>query len=255
MSSKRHADHHESMIDVEDALSKILAVFRPLSIQETSILETNGMVLAEDIISEIDIPPLDNSAMDGYAVKYENVENASSKTPKKLKVVGTTAAGELPYSTLLNNESIRIMTGAPIPTGANAVVPFEKTSDNFNNKNSNTTSEVQILTSSFVGQNVRKAGQDVKNGEVVLKSGSVLHPSHIALIASVGKATVKVFRRPQVAILATGNEITKPGNKLEQGRIYDSNSYGIASAVTEAGGLPLIVGIAKDNFDSIEKKL
>ena len=255
MSSKRHADHHESMIDVEDALSKILAVFRPLSIQETSILETNGMVLAEDIISEIDIPPLDNSAMDGYAVKYENVENASSKNPKKLKVVGTTAAGELPYSTLLNNESIRIMTGAPIPTGANAVVPFEKTSDNFNNKNSSTTSEVQILTSSFVGQNVRKAGQDVKNGEVVLKSGSVLHPSHIALIASVGKATVKVFRRPQVAILATGNEITKPGNKLEQGRIYDSNSYGIASAVTEAGGNPLIVGIAKDNFDSIEKKL
>ena len=243
------------MIDVEDALSKILSVFKPLQVLETSILETNGMVLAENIVSEINIPSLDNSAMDGYAVKYENVENASTKNPKTLKVVATTAAGELPYSTLSNNESVRIMTGAPIPEGANAVVPFEETSDNFNDASSTSKSEVQIHNSSFIGQNVRKAGQDVKNGETVLEAGTVLHPSHVALIASAGKATVKVYRKPQVAIVATGNEITKPGHKLKQGQIYDSNSYGIASAVIEAGGNPLIIGIARDDFESIEKQL
>ena len=243
------------MIDVEDALSKILSVFKPLQVLETSILETNGMVLAENIVSEINIPSLDNSAMDGYAVKYENVENASTKNPKTLKVVATTAAGELPYSTLSNNESVRIMTGAPIPEGANAVVPFEETSDNFNDASSTSKSEVQIHNSSFIGQNVRKAGQDIKNGETVLEAGTVLHPSHVALIASAGKATVKVYRKPQVAIVATGNEITKPGHKLKQGQIYDSNSYGIASAVIEAGGNPLIIGIARDDFESIEKQL
>ena len=243
------------MIDVEEALSKILSVFKPLPALETSILEANGMVLAENIMSEINIPPLDNSAMDGYAIKYENVENASAKNPKILRVIATTAAGDLPYSTLSNNESVRIMTGAPIPGGANAVVPFEETSDNFNDASSTSKSEVQIHNSSFVGQNIRQAGQDVKNGETVLKSGTVLHPSHIALIASVGKSTVKVYRKPQVAIVATGNEITKPGNKLENGRIYDSNSYGIGSAVIEAGGNPLITGIARDDFESIEKQL
>ena len=243
------------MIDVEEALSKILSVFKPLPALETSILEANGMVLAENIMSEINIPPLDNSAMDGYAIKYENVENASAKNPKILRVIATTAAGDLPYSTLSNNESVRIMTGAPIPGGANAVVPFEETSDNFNDASSTNKSEVRIHNSSFVGQNIRQAGQDVKNGETVLKSGTVLHPSHIALIASVGKSTVKVYRKPQVAIVATGNEITKPGNKLENGRIYDSNSYGIGSAVIEAGGNPLITGIARDDFESIEKQL
>ncbi|PZC44859.1 MAG: molybdopterin molybdotransferase [Chloroflexi bacterium] len=243
------------MIDVEEALSKILSVFKPLPALETSILEANGMVLAENIMSEINIPPLDNSAMDGYAIKYENVENASAKNPKTLRVIATTAAGDLPYSALSNNESVRIMTGAPIPGGANAVVPFEETSDNFNDASSTSKSEVQIHNSSFVGQNIRQAGQDVKNGETVLKSGTVLHPSHIALIASVGKATVKVYRKPQVAIVATGNEITEPGHKLEHGRIYDSNSYGIASAVIEAGGNPLITGIARDDFKSIEKQL
>ena len=255
MAVKHQDGHHESMIDVEDALSKILSVFSPLSTQESDILRTNGMVLAEDVISGINIPPLDNSAMDGYAVKYENIKNASFKNPKSLKVVATTAAGELPYSTLSNNESVRIMTVAPIPTGANAVVPFEETGDKINSTSSNTPNEVRIHTSSALGKNVRKAGQDVKSGETILESGTVLHPSHIALIASVGKASVKVFRRPEVAILATGNEITKPGNKLHQGKIYDSNSYGIASAVIEAGGNPTIVGIARDNFESIEKKL
>ena len=255
MSSRNHQDHYEAMIDVEEALSKILSVFKPLPALETSILEANGMVLAENIMSEINIPPLDNSAMDGYAIKYENVENASAKNPKILRVIATTAAGDLPYSTLSNNESVRIMTGAPIPGGANAVVPFEETSDNFNDASSTSKSEVQIHNSSFVGQNIRQAGQDVKNGETVLKSGTVLHPSHIALIASVGKSTVKVYRKPQVAIVATGNEITKPGNKLENGRIYDSNSYGIGSAVIEAGGNPLITGIARDDFESIEKQL
>ncbi|MCH2310939.1 MAG: molybdopterin molybdotransferase MoeA [SAR202 cluster bacterium] len=254
MISNHGTGHNESMIDVEEALSKILAVFTPLSIKEIDILETNGMVLAQDVISQINIPPLDNSAMDGYAIKHEDVNNATSTNPKRLRVVATTAAGDLPYSTLLNNESVRIMTGAPVPKGATAVVPFEDTSDNFKNKIS-TNEEVQIYTDSIIGQNVRKAGQDVTSGETVLKSGTKLHPSHIALIASLGKATVKVFRRPEVAILATGNEITKPGNSLDKGQIYDSNSYGIAAAVKESGGNPLILGIAKDDFKSIEAKL
>ena len=145
MAVKHQDGHHESMIDVEDALSKILSVFSPLSTQESDILRTNGMVLAEDVISEINIPPLDNSAMDGYAVKYENIKNASFKNPKSLKVVATTAAGELPYSTLSNNESVRIMTGAPIPTGANAVVPFEETGDEINCTSSNTPNGFEFI--------------------------------------------------------------------------------------------------------------
>ncbi|MBR61942.1 MAG: molybdopterin molybdenumtransferase MoeA [Dehalococcoidia bacterium] len=254
MVSNHSACHNESMIDVEDALSKILSVFSTLSIRDANILEANGMVLAQDVISEINIPPLDNSAMDGYAIKHEDVNDATPKNPKTLRVVATTAAGDLPYSTLLNNESVRIMTGAPVPIGATSVIPFEDTSDNFKDKTSSD-KNVLIYTNSETGKNVRKAGQDVTSGEIVLKSGTELHASHIALIASLGKAKVKVFRRPEVAILATGNEISEPGSSLNKGQIYDSNSYGIAAAVKEAGGNPSILGIAKDDFHSIEEKL
>lgn len=243
------------MLNVEEALEQILAVLEPLPITNISILEADGMVLAKNIISQIDIPPLDNSAMDGYAVKSDNVQNASPSLPIALRVVGTTAAGQLPFQSLVDGHSVRIMTGAPIPLGSDAVIPFEETSDNSNELNVTSNNEVLILHPAFQGKNIRQAGQDVRKGDKVITAGTVLRPAHIALIASLGKSKVAVHRPPVVAVLATGDEITKPGHQLTKGMIYDSNSYGIASSIKEAGGKPVVVGIARDNVDSIERKL
>ncbi len=246
----RHAD----MLSVEEARERVLGFFGVLPTERRPIVEALGQVLAEDVASGFDIPPMDNSAMDGYAVQAASVSGAAQDSPRVLKVIGAVAAGQIPDRAVSEGAAVRIMTGAPVPEGADAVVPFEDT-DEGERRESGKMDEIGVLAEFPRGANVRPAGQDVASGEVVLRRGAVLRPAEVGVLASLGHADATVVRRPRVAILATGDELTAPGGGLAPGSIYDSNSYGLAAAVTHAGGLPSMLGIARDDLRSLNARI
>ncbi len=250
-----HGHRHADMLSVEDAFDRIMAHFHPLEPEEKPILEATGQVLAEDIVSTLQIPPTDNSAMDGYAVRHADIVGANPGTPKSLKITGHVAAGQAASTEVLEGTAIRIMTGAPIPPGADTVVPFEETDEVDRKKSGKPLDTIDILYQPPEGANVRPAGEDVPKGETVLKRGTVLRPSEIGVLASVGLPLVNVIRRPVVAILATGDELTNPGEPLEDANIYDSNSFTIAASVAKYGGIPKMLGIVKDDFAEIDAKI
>ena len=243
------------MLSVEDALERILAHFRVLESEERPLLDALGQVLAEDATARHDIPPLDNSAMDGYAVRAASVEGASQNAPVNLKVVGAVAAGQLPSDTVEPGTTVRIMTGAPIPPGADSVVPFEETDEVERRKSGASLDQIGVKTPVLLGSDIRPAGQDVRRGDTVLASGRTLRPAEIGVLASLGLENVTVVRRPVVAILATGDELLEAGDDYSEGKIYDSNSYSVAAGVLRYGGIPKLLGIARDNLDSMNAKL
>ena len=250
-----HRHHDEAMLSVEDALERILDHFQVLNAEDTPLLEALGQVLAEDAVSLHDIPPLDNSAMDGYAVQASSIHNASEDSPVALRVVGSVAAGELPSAAVEPGTAIRIMTGAPVPPGADSVVPFEET-DEVERRNAGLDmAEIGIKVAAPEGSDIRPAGQDVRKGTLVLPAGTALRPSEIGVLASLGFDSVKVVRRPVVAILSTGDELLDAGDTYSEGKIYDSNSYSVAASVLRYGGVPKLLGIARDNLDSMNAKL
>jgi molybdopterin molybdotransferase len=195
--------------------------------------------------------------MDGYAVRSDDTRGASEKTPKTLKVIDTVIAGGLSKKEVAPGTAIRIMTGAPIPLGADSVVQFENTDDAKNKDASlnQTPVQVNIFTETTPGQYIRHAGEDVAKGKLVLKQGTVIRPAEIGLMASIGHNRVKVIRRPVVAVLSTGNELVEIDKPLAAGKIYDSNSYSIAGLVKRYGCVPKILGIARDNEKDLVKKL
>ena len=239
------------MLTVEEALEKILEEVDVLGTEYVHILDSLGQVLAEDIKSSIDVPPLDNSAMDGFAVRAEDTRGADEKTPKYLKVTDTILAGSVSRQEVMPGTTMRIMTGAPIPKGADSVVQFEHT-DSEKDKNAARTG---IMEQARPGLNVRKAGENITRGAIALKKGTVIRPSEIGLLASVGYSKVKVIRRPVVAVLSTGNELVDVGNPLPEGKIYDSNLYAIASLVKRYGGIPKVLGLARDDEAELISKL
>jgi molybdopterin molybdotransferase len=245
------------MLTVEEALQKILDAISPLEAETAPIMDTLGQVLAEDIISEIIVPPLDNSAMDGYAVRSEDTLGASRNTPKTLKVIDTVIAGGISAKEVKSGTAIRIMTGAPVPNGADSIVQFENTDDVKNKDPSlnQTPEQVNIFASVVPGQNIRHSGEDVAKGKTVLKKGTIMRPAEIGLMASIGRSYIKVIRRPVVAITSTGNELTELDKPLTPGKIYDSNSYSIASLVNRYRCIPKMLGIARDNEKDLLKKL
>jgi molybdopterin molybdotransferase len=250
----RHT-HTEAMLSVEDALSRILSFFEPLEPVQVPIAEALGMVLTGDVTSDLNVPPLDNSAMDGYAVRAGDVAGASEGTPCTLRIVGTIAAGQLPSDSVTAGTAIRIMTGAPIPPGADSVVPFEETDEVERRSEGRPLHEVSVNMPAALGAHIRTAGRDITQGQTVLKAGTVMRPPQIGLLASLGHSNALVHRRPVVAILATGDELTQPGEALPEGRIYDSNSPGLTAAVLESGGVPKPIGFARDDLDSVNAKL
>jgi molybdopterin molybdotransferase len=243
------------MLSVEEALERILSYMPELDAEEKPILDAMGQVLADDVVSDLDIPPLDNSAMDGYALQATSVETASEGSPVVLRVTGVIAAGQLPEISVGPGEAVRIMTGAPVPEGADTVVPFEETDELERRASGQGLSEIAIKVAAKTGRDVRVAGQDVRRGEVVLKRGAVLRPSEVGVIASLGRNTVRVIRKPVVGILSTGDELLEPGANFGTGGIYDSNSYSVAALVRRYGGIPHMLGIARDNLDSVNAKL
>ena len=243
------------MLSVEEALERILAFFEVLEAEDKPILDAQGQVLAGDVVSPFDIPPLDNSAMDGYAVQAGSVAGAGEAGPVGLRVIGSVAAGQLPREEVTAGTAVRIMTGAPVPEGADAVVPFEDTDEEARASSGRPLTEIGINVEVGPGTNTRPSGQDVKRGELVLRKGTVLRPSEIGVLASLGYDSISVIRRPVVSILATGDELLEPGDERRPGMIYDSNSYGVAASVIRYGGTPKLLGIARDNMASMKAKL
>ena len=247
------------MISVEEARERILSFFQRLEPEEKPLLDALGQVLAEDVRATFDIPPLDNTAMDGYAVRAADTAGASESSPVLLRVIGELAAGYVFDGEVAPGTAVRIMTGAPIPRGADAVVPFEETDDasaapEFG-KFAKGRDEVRVLKGAASGANIRRAAEDVSAGTPVLPEGSELGPAQIGLLASLGRAAVRVYRRPVVAILSTGDEVIEPGRPLGPGQIYDSNAYSVSAMVTEVGGIPRRLGIAADTVEALTAKL
>ncbi len=246
------------MISVEEALERILAHVRVMYVEEKPILDALYQVAAEDIASGMDIPALDNTAMDGYAVRAADTAGASETTPVGLRVIGELAAGYVFDGEVRAGEAVRIMTGAPMPRGSDAVVPFEETDEPSGRgfgSFAKSRDTVGVLKAANAGANVRYAAEDVRRGQEIIPRGSVLHPARIGVLASLGKATVRVHRRPVVAILSTGDEVVPPGEPLSPGQLYDSNTYSVAAMVRASGGVPRRLGIARDTVEALTAKL
>jgi len=243
------------MISVEEALEKILSYVEVLEPERKPILDCLGQVLAEDVYSTIDIPPLDNSAMDGYALRARDTRGVSKSSPRYLVVVGEVAAGSISAKEVKPGTAIRIMTGAPLPEGADAVVRFEDTDEVNRKLSGGDLPHIGILCQAEKGLDVRGRGEDIAKGDLILKKGKVLRPQEIGVLASLGCSTALVIRRPIVAILATGDELIGVDQPLSPGKIHDSNNYTIAAEVSRYGGIPKLLGIGRDSVQSLTKKI
>lgn len=223
---------------VEEHLERVLAGVRPLDPVDLPLLDCLGLALAEDVVATMSLPSFDNSAMDGYAVRRADVASATADGPVTLPVVGQIGAGQADLRVLEPGQAAKIMTGAPVPEGADAVVPYEWTDRG--------AEQVRISQAPEDGQHVREAGGDVREGDLLLTAGTVLGPRQVGLLASVGRATARVRPRPVVVVLSTGSELRDPGQELGHDSIYDGNSYLLSAAVLRAGGTPRRVGIVPD---------
>jgi len=235
------------MISVEEAIRRILEHIPRLGKERWPSLHSLGRVLAEDIIAPRNIPPWNNSAMDGYAVRWEDIQEASPKKPVELKVLTDLPAGHIFKGVVGLGEAVRIMTGAPLPSGADTVVQVEDTEKSG--------PRVRILTSLEKGKNIRLAGEDVQVGERILKEGAVIQPAHIGMLASLQRSFVSVYQRPRVAILSTGDELLEIDDPWQEGKIVNSNSYTLAAQIADCGGQPLQLGIARDHPEDLSEKI
>ena len=249
----RHVD--EDMLSVEEAYKQIMACFSPLDVEEKPILDCLGQTLGVEVRSPLSLPPLANSGMDGYAVRREDIAGASERTPVNLRVIGLVAAGQVPDLAVETGTAIRIMTGAPVPPGADTVVPFEETDEISRRTAGRPLSDIDIQADLPLGCNVRPAGEDVQAGELVLEAGTVIRPSEMGVLASLGLERARVIRRPLVSVLSTGDELASLGEELAGGKIYDSNTFSVAASVVAAGGIPKILGIARDTMEELHRKL
>ena len=235
-----------SMIQVQEALDKILTKIQFKGVEKVSLDQALGRVLTEDVVSRINNPPLDNSAMDGYAVIAGDIQSATPENPVKLEMVEEIAAGYTAKGTLKPGQTMRIMTGAPIPPGADAVLMQEDTQKDGDS--------ILCLDRADVEENIRRAGEDIKIGESVLKKGTTLSPAHIGMLAVIGRSQIAVGQRPTVAILSTGDEILELDETPEGPQIFNSNGHMLAAQIKSAGGIPVYLGIAKDTEEDLMEK-
>jgi molybdopterin molybdotransferase len=235
------------MLSVDEAQEQLLAAIPVLTVEEAPILEALDRVLAQDAHADLDLPPFTNSAMDGFAVRAADTVGASADAPRRLPVVGLVAAGDPGTTPLSPGTAVRIMTGAPLPPGADAVIPIEQTSP--------LDDEVDLLAAVLLGASVRHAGEEVRRGQRVLEAGAVLRPGELGLLASLGYARVPVHRKPLVAILSTGDELVDIGEVPGPGQIRNSNAAMLASQVLRAGATPLMLGIARDTREAVQAAL
>ncbi|WP_175410736.1 gephyrin-like molybdotransferase Glp [Streptomyces sp. TRM64462] len=247
---------------VDEHLDDVLASIRPLDPIELQLPDAQGCVLVDDVTVPVALPPFDNSSMDGYAVRVADVAGASEEFPAVLTVVGDVAAGSGEPPEVGPGQAARIMTGAPLPPGAEAVVPVEWTDGGSGGGAATTmrpagaapegaSGEVRVHRPAEARAHVRARGSDVQAGDLALAAGTVLGPPQIGLLAAIGRGTVRVRPRPRVVVLSTGSELVQPGEVLGPGQIYDSNSYALAAAARDAGALAYRVGAVTDDADSL----
>jgi molybdopterin molybdotransferase len=240
-----------SLLSVDEARERILSHFHPVKTEILPLAESSNRVLAEDIRAADDLPLFDNSSMDGFAIRAEDIVTATSDSPRSLRVVADIPAGTSPAVSIGPGEAARIMTGAHMPPGADSVVPVEDT--DFHDRSAGTTApkEVQIFNTASVGKNVRPRGMDLHAGDVVLHAGRHLKPQDLGLLAMLGISRVPVYKIPRIALLSSGDELIPVDAPLEPGKIRDSNSYMLAALIEEAGAEVIRLGVAKDNFESV----
>jgi len=238
-----------TLLSVELARDRLLKEFTRLPGEEVSLRDGLARVLATDLVANQDLPLFSNSSMDGFALRAEDVRGASRRNPVRLQVVLDVPAGYSPPASLPAGAAARVMTGAPIPAGADCVVPFEQT--DLNSMRPALPGEIGILAEMQPGENIRPGGFDIKVGERILARGTRLRPQEIALLASLGQASVQVTQRPRIAILSTGSELVPAGRALRAGEIFESNSLMLEALVAEAGGQSISLGIAPDDAAEI----
>ncbi|MFF4297802.1 gephyrin-like molybdotransferase Glp [Streptomyces vinaceus] len=251
---------------VDEHLADVLAAIRPLEPIELQLLDAQGCVLVEDVTVPVALPPFDNSSMDGYAVRTADVQGASEEFPAVLTVIGDVAAGSGALPTVGPGQAARIMTGAPLPPGAEAVVPVEWTDGGSGGGAAagmtpasaapeGAGGEVRVHRAAEARAHVRVRGSDVQAGDLALAAGTVLGPPQIALLAAIGRGTVRVRPRPRVVVLSTGSELVQPGESLAAGTIYDSNSFALAAAARDAGAISYRVGAVADDAETLRSTI
>ena len=242
-----------TLLSLEDARRRILADVQPLRSEMLPLREALGRVLAADTTARLTMPPWDNSAMDGFAVRSEDVAAASEAVPVRLAVVGEVAAGHVPDVHVSPGTAVRILTGAMLPPGADAVVPVEDTDAAAGV--SDLPDHVGIRVAAVPGAHVRRVGSDIRIGEPLLPAGTRIGPAAVAALAATGHVDVVVHRRPRVAVMATGDELRPSGEPLGPAAIPDSNSESIVAQVLAAGAEPVRLGIAVDDVDAVRERV
>ncbi|MFI5620807.1 gephyrin-like molybdotransferase Glp [Streptomyces sp. NPDC051567] len=259
-------DPRHRLWSVDEHLADILTTVRPLEPIELQLLDAQGCVLVEDVTVPVALPPFDNSSMDGYAVRTADVQGASEEFPAVLTVVGDVVAGSGELPAVGPGQAARIMTGAPLPPGAEAVVPVEWTDGGAGGGAVTTMTpasaapqgargEVRVHRPAADRAHVRARGSDVRAGDLALAAGTLLGPPQIALLAAIGRGTVRVRPRPRVVVLSTGSELVQPGEALTAGRIYDSNSFALAAAARDAGAIAYRVGAVADDAETLRSTI
>jgi molybdopterin molybdotransferase len=242
----------DEQLDVDTARARILAAFQPLPPVRTPLLDALGMVLTEEIRADAPLPPFSNSAMDGYALRSHDVQPASADKSVVLRIIGEIPAGQEADNRVEPGTALRIMTGAPVPEGADAVVRFEDTDEAGQPAEERL---VAIHHPARRGENIRPAGEDLAAGDLAVSAGTALRPAEIGLLAALGRESVDVHRRPTVAVLATGDEIVDASEPLGPAQIRNSNSPMIAALIERTGGQPVLLGVARDSTRALSAKL
>ncbi|MER6029315.1 gephyrin-like molybdotransferase Glp [Streptomyces sp. NPDC001851] len=256
----------DQLWSVDDHLEDILSTVRPLEPIELHLLDAQGCVLVDDVTVPVSLPPFDNSSMDGYAVRVADVAGASEEFPAVLEVVGDVAAGAADPVRVGPGQAARIMTGAPLPPGAEAVVPVEWTDGGLGEgpvsgmrarslAPEGAEGHVRVHRPAEPRAHVRAKGSDVKAGDRALEAGTVLGPPQIALLAAIGRGTVRVRPRPRVVVVSTGSELVQPGEELADGQIYDSNSFALTAAARDAGAIAYRVGAVADDAETLRSTI
>jgi molybdopterin molybdotransferase len=243
------------LLSVKDALTQILADIQPLDIEQVALDNALMRVLAQPIFAPFDLPPFDNSSMDGFAVYANDIKEASTENPILLRVVADIPAGEATHDAIYAGQAARIMTGAVLPQFADAVIPVEDTDFNGRPPGTDAPEYVQVFKAVNAGDYIRPKGQDARAGNIMLEPNRYLKAQELGFLAMLGISHVNIFRRPRIALLSTGDELLEVGAPLEPGKIYDANTFTLMSLIRTYGGDPIMLGISADNEGEVSEKL
>lgn len=244
-----------SDLSVVEALQRVLGTVSVLPAERVPLLDSLARVLAEPVVARDSLPPFANSAMDGYALRAADLAAATAENPAQLRVIGEVAAGSVLEQEVVPGTAVRIMTGAPLPAGADAVIPVEDTSEPWRDADRPLPQIIEVRRRIHSGDYVRYPGEDIGAGEEVLPTGHLIRPQEIGVMASLGVAEVSVVRRPRVAVLATGDELIAVDEPLRPGKIRNSNSYAQAAQVASLGAIPVMLPVARDTEDDVRRRL